>query len=513
MRFFNTAGPCDPRFHYMLPAAERLPEAPGIVDMGGYFVVHAPRQTGKTTTLVALARALTAQGRYAALHFSCEVGEAAGDDYNAAQRGVLNSIRRWARLDLPAALQPPDPWPGSDETNLLAEALGAWARACPRPLVLFFDEIDALRGQSLIAVLRQLRDIYRARPESAPWSVVLCGLRDVRDYKVASGGDPGRLGSSSPFNIKLESLRLGDFSRDEMAALYAQHTGDTGQPFTGGAVDRAFALTRGQPWLVNALAYEIVNKMRIAPPEPITAAHVEEAKERLILARATHLDSLVDKLHQPRVRGVIEPLMAGTTIAATAYDDNVSYVRDLGLIAPGRTIEIANPMYREVIARVLTESLEQHVWLDARPFTRPEGRLDMDALLRAFAEFWREHGEVLTGTLVYHEVAPQLVLMAFLQRIVDIARGGGFIDREYGIGRYRMDLLVRWPYMDESGHEQWQREALEVKVWRDKQRDPLEKGLVQLGEYLSRLGLDHEPHIAFETARTPEGHAVTVMRA
>jgi hypothetical protein len=441
MRFFNTAGPCDPRFHYMLPAAERLPEAPGLVDMGGYFVVHAPRQTGKTTTLVALAHALTAQGAYAALHFGCDVGEVAGDDYKAAQRAVLDNIRSWAEAELPPELRPPpEPWPAHGSMNLLGDALRAWVRACPRPLVLFFDEIDALRGPSLIAVLRQLRDMYRARPHGAPWSVVLCGLRDVRDYKAASGGDPDRLGSSSPFNIKLESLRLGDFSRDEMAALYAQHTGETGQPFTGEAIERAFAYTHGQPWLVNSLAYEIVNKMRVPAPEPITAAHMDQAKERLILARATHLDSLVHKLHEPRVRRVIEPLMAGTTIASTSYDDDVSYVRDLGLIAQGRRVEIANPIYREVIARVLTESLEQHVWLDSRPFTRADGRLDMDALLRAFAEFWREHGEVLTGTLVYHEVAPQLVLMAFMQRIIN---GGGFIDREYGIGRYRMDLLIR----------------------------------------------------------------------
>jgi hypothetical protein len=525
MRFFNTAGPCDPRFHYMLPAAERLPEAPEIVGMGGYFVVHAPRQTGKTTTLAALARALTAQGRYAALRFSCEAGEAAGDDYGAAQRAILQSIRRWARNELPSELLPPDPWPQSDDIGLLSEALHTWARACPRPLVLFFDEIDALRGQGLISVLRQLRDIYAMRPEGAPWSVALCGLRDVRDYKAASGGDPGRLGSASPFNIKLESLRLGDFTRDEVAALYAQHTNETGQPFTDEAVARAFASTGGQPWLVNALAREIVTKMRVGPPEPITAEHVEAARERLILARATHLDSLVDKLRQPRVRAVIEPLMAGTTIPATAYDDDVSYVRDLGLIAPGRMVEIANPIYREVIARVLTESVEQHVQLGSRPFTRPDGRLDMDALLHAFAEFWREHGEVLTGGLTYHEVAPQLVLMAFLQRIVN---GGGFIDREYGLGRHRIDILVRWPHGDESGQRRWQREALELKVRRDKKRDPTEKGLAQLGEYLGRLGLDHgtlvifdrrpgappiDERIAFEDARTPEGHAVTILRA
>jgi hypothetical protein len=153
----------------------------------GYFVVHAPRQTGKTTTLRALADELTAGGGYAALHFSCEVGEAAGDDYGAAQRGVLQRILSRAETALPPELRPP-PWPEVADASLLAAALAAWARVCPRPLVLFFDEIDALRGQSLISVLRQLRDGFNERPEGFPASVALCGLRDVRDYKAASGG-------------------------------------------------------------------------------------------------------------------------------------------------------------------------------------------------------------------------------------------------------------------------------------------------------------------------------------
>ncbi|XXU84704.1 hypothetical protein WMF21_43800 [Sorangium sp. So ce1099] len=82
----------------------------------------------------------------------------------------------------------------------------------------------------------------------------------MRDYKAASGGDPERLGTSSPFNIKLESLRVGDFSGDEVRALYAQHTEDTGQAFTEAALARAFEVTAGQPWLVNALGREIVEK-------------------------------------------------------------------------------------------------------------------------------------------------------------------------------------------------------------------------------------------------------------
>jgi hypothetical protein len=80
--------------------------------------------------------------------------------------------------------------PEAPEENLLYAALEAWAQACPRPLVPFFDEIDALRGQSLISVLRQLRAGFSERPVAFPASVALCGLRDVRNYRAASGGDP-----------------------------------------------------------------------------------------------------------------------------------------------------------------------------------------------------------------------------------------------------------------------------------------------------------------------------------
>ncbi|WP_261561778.1 ATP-binding protein [Frankia tisae] len=120
----------------------RLPQAPGLVAQDGYFVVHAPRQTGKTTALRALAAELTASGRYAALYFSCEFGEAAGDDYRAAERSILQEIRDRADATLPESLRPP-PWPDLSAENPLRCALSAWARTRPRPLVLFFDEIDA----------------------------------------------------------------------------------------------------------------------------------------------------------------------------------------------------------------------------------------------------------------------------------------------------------------------------------------------------------------------------------
>jgi hypothetical protein len=108
-----------------------------------------------------------------------------------------------------------------------------------------------------------------------------------------------------------------------------------------------------------------------------------------------------------------------------------------------------------------------------------------------------------------------------------VVNGGGFVDREYGVGRGRIDLLVRWPYT-EAGQRRWQRHAMELKVWREGEKDPLPKGLTQLDEYLERLSLDTgvlvifdrrresgdaESRTRFEQAHAPSGRKVVVLRA
>ncbi|MEZ4312129.1 MAG: AAA family ATPase [Polyangiaceae bacterium] len=520
-RHFNTAGPNNVELHYTLAAAERLPDARELIAQQGYFVVHAPRQTGKTTTLRALAGEITREGKYAALHVTCEAASVAAEGYGDAARAILYAVRDAATRDLPPELQPP-PFPEAPDTNLLGAALAAWAAHCPRPLVLVFDEIDSLVGQSLLSVLRQLRAGFPHRPRQFPSSVILCGMRDVRDYKLASGGAPPRLGSSSPFNIKVASSRLSDFSQGDVRSLYAQHTAETGQPFTEAATLRAFELTAGQPWLVNALAREVVSVMKVPATEPITPAHIDEAKERLILARATHLDSLLARLTEPRVRRILEPLIAGEMVSGDDLDDDVKYARDLGLIARTNPVRVANPIYREVFARVLASAIEANVTHDPRAFVLPDGRLAFRKLLRAFAGFWREHGAVLLGATPYHEVAAQLVFMAFLQRIVN---GGGHVDREYGVGRGRIDLLVRWPYRKPDGRPAVQKRAIEIKVWRPGAPDPLKKGLAQLDDYLRGLRLRRGTLVIFDRrskavkpprftdTATQSGRAVRLLRA
>ncbi|WP_437826230.1 AAA family ATPase [Sorangium sp. So ce1153] len=517
MRFFNTAGPCEPERHYMLPAAERLPQARRLIERGAYFVVHAPRQMGKTTTLRALADELTAEGRYAALYFTCEEGQPAGDDVEQAQLALLNAIRRRAARALAPELQPPQPWPEAPVLSLLGTGLAAWAQACPLPLVLFFDEIDALQGESLRSVLRQLRAGYAERPQDSPWSVALCGLRDVRDYKVASGGDPARLGTSSPFNIKVESLTLHDFTREQVAALLGQHTAETGQEFLPEAIDRVFALSQGQPWLVNALAQQIVDVLVEDRNQPITAAPVDRARDILIERQDTHLDSLVDRLREPRIRALIEPMLAGTKLPEVPADD-VRFAVDLGLVRMTQEggLDVANPIYREIIVRELAFPVRAGLPAIAPTWLTEDGKLSTERLLEAFVAFWRQHGEPLIGAAPYHEIAPHLALMAFLHRVVN---GGGSIEREYAIGRGRMDLCVR--YRGETL-------AIELKVWRDDRPDPLKEGLEQLDGYLAGLGLDRGWLVIFdqrsglpplaertrrEEAKTGGGRTVAVIRA
>jgi len=100
-RRFNTAGPNKPDLHYTLPPSDRLPGVRTVIDGQGYFVLHAPRQSGKTTALLALAAELTAGGSYAAVLVSAEVGAAFPGDPGAAEAAMLDAWEDRARDQIP----------------------------------------------------------------------------------------------------------------------------------------------------------------------------------------------------------------------------------------------------------------------------------------------------------------------------------------------------------------------------------------------------------------------------
>ena len=491
MRFFNTEGPVEREEHYCIPPLERLDldEILTLVRRRKYFILHAPRQTGKTSTLLALRDLLNAGsvGDFRCVYASLEAGRTAGDDVERAMRVILSVLRRQARAtlgDQSLAELAAEALRTAGPEDALAEALARWAESDPRPLVLLLDEVDALTGASLLSLLSQVRSGYPDRPRSFPQSVVLCGIRDVRDYRA-----PGVAGS--PFNIKAESLRLGDFTEAETRALLGQHTAETGQRFADEALDLVWGHTRGQPWLVNALAHDACFRHRPGRDRSrtIAAADLREARERLILRRATHLGQLAEKLREGRVRRVIEPILSGAAGHEASLRD-IEYVRDLGLIAPDAPTRIANPIYAEVIPRELAAVLQERLTEETAWYVDADGALDVEKLMASFQRFFREHSEHWAGRFDYAEAGPQLVLQGFLHRIVN---GGGRLEREYGIGRGRTDLLIVWP---RGGGED--RFAVECKVAHKGREHAVREGLRQTAGYLDRLGSEAGHLVVFD---------------
>jgi hypothetical protein len=367
------------------------------------------------------------------------------------------------------------------------------------PVVLFLDEVDALVGDTLISVLRQLRAGYNDRPAKFPQSIVLCGVRDVRDYRIQQG-DGQVITGGSAFNIKAESLRMGDFTEEETRALWLQHTADTGQRFDDPIWPELWADTRGQPWLVNALGNEATWKTRANRDRgrAITLASYQEARENLIQSRATHLDQLTDKLAEPRVHNVIAALLAGEDDELRVPQADLDYVKDLGLIRDRPRVEISNRIYQEVIPRDLTYSTQVMIGeQETEWYVTPDHRLDMAKLLVAFQQFFREHFAAWSRGFQYEEAGPQLLLQAFLQRIVN---GGGHITREYGLGRRRTDLLVEWPLDPGQGlHGPLQRIVVELKVRRRDALDTvIDKGLHRAAGYADTVGADETHLIVFQ---------------
>ena len=499
MRCFNTAGPIVPGKHYSIPPLDRLDLdfVLRLVRNECYFVLHAPRQTGKTSTLRALQDLLNsgAAGTYRCVRVNFEVGAAAGEDTSAAMQAMLDELALRAEVDCGDAYVErvwPDILQRSGPHGALKRILTGWAQVASSPLVLLIDEIDALVGETLLSVLRQLRSGYEHRPDNFPHSIVLCGVRDVRDYRLDWYSDKrAKSSGGSPFNISAASLRLGDFTRDEVASLLAQHTDETGQAFLPEAQALVWERTRGQPWLVNAICNQACFDSRRGRDRArsITAADILDAQEVLIESRAAHIDQLADKLQQDRVRRVIEPLLTGTGRERFIGRD-IEYVSDLGLIARGAPLRIANPIYREVVPRELTAVTQAVLQQETAWYVDDDRCLNMSKLLGAFQQYFREHSESWLERYKYKEAGPHLLLHAFLQRVVN---GGGRIEREYGLGRGRADLMIIWPR--DGGV---QRIVIECKILHRSLGRTLRVGARQTADYMDRCGADEGHLILFD---------------
>jgi hypothetical protein len=441
VRFFNTTGPCNPYDHYMLPPQDRLVGAQlhRYIRDKLYWVLHAPRQTGKTTFLQSWMRQINAGDEAV----SCYVSVERCQGVKEAERSMpdlckaVQDYAKFSDLPIPEIIT-------TGPNSMLTEILANWSEIiAPKPLIVLFDEVDVLEGESLISFLRQLRGGFASRSTGKfPVSIALVGMRDLKDYITAAKGgvapNPG-----SPFNIKEDSVVLSNFTQIDIEKLFAQRTVETGQSIDHDALEYTWEQSRGQPWIVNSLFKRAT--MRVLQEDDystVTLAHIKEAREQMILARETHLDALAYRMENPKIRQIMESLIIGKTDPLLSETEGFRLCLDLGLVIREKgTPSVANPIYREVLARQMTTGPQDAIPEPEWQWEKSDGSLDMDALLKEFQKFWRRNSELWEERMNYTEAFPHLLLMAFLQRVLN---GGGHIDREYAAGRGRMDLSVEY---------------------------------------------------------------------
>ena len=509
-RRFNTAGPNDPARHTTISARSRVPALWEIIEQGSYFVLHAPRQMGKTTLLLDLAAAINREKNHVAAVVSLEPGAAfAGVD--AAELAMLDSWRYDFAAYLPADVPAPR-WPDAPPGNRIGAALSAFAQECPRPLVLFLDGLDTLSRDVRVSVIRQIRAGKPRRPRGFPWSIGFASLRDPRELDSSQGPNSGSTPISSVL-LEAEVIALPPLSREHVGQLCESLAEQLCQPVLSTAIDRVFDLTQGAPFLVNLLAQRIV-EFQEARKGPVTATDVDKARDVVLERRGGILDEVFDRMRDVRFKSLLEQAAAGTLRDLSSEEGRAAV--DLGIVreTSDGTVQFANPIWRLLVARQLPNAKSSMFSSDKPAWVRPDGRLDPDKLLEAFIEFWRRHGDQVFAAANYGELSP-LVLTAFLNGIV---KSGGLIEREYALGRGRMDVCIR-----QGGSAL----AMVVKVRRDRDADPVVEGLAQVDESLARHGIEDGWLVIFDRrkglppvsqrlrtapADSPAGHRIVIVR-
>lgn len=302
-KFFNTAGPIKPEIHYNVDPLARInvEEIEQLIHQQKYFVLHAPRQTGKTSYLLALRDYLNARGEFCVVYANVEAGKAYRNDIQTVENIVVSQIAEKACTvlhdDLPRQLYERVRKKKTNGT-FISSYLKTLSNALDKPLVLLIDEIDSLVGDSLISVLRQIRSGYDQRPLNFPQSIILCSMQNIKDHRIMAS-EQGVITEGS-FNIKATSLQLGSFNPKEIHELYLQHTTDTGQEFDEDCFPLIWTATKGQPWLVNALANEVTMEMEENRDRSIRIIPemIYRAQERIINRKVTHINEPIDKLQK-----------------------------------------------------------------------------------------------------------------------------------------------------------------------------------------------------------------------
>jgi hypothetical protein len=536
-RSFCFSGPPDCEREYALPSFARegfqLKGLMELIDNKKWFLVHAQRQSGKTSFCLDLRDYLNSLPGTAALYVNVEGAQTARDDVETGMKAIVTTLDERVRTTFGLNLGLADLTTDAGGHMRLAVALSALARSLSSDrVIVIIDEIDALLGDLLLAVLRQLRSQYDLRGKGQfPVSIVLVGVRNIKDYQIYSAKEKKYVAGGSPFNVSAGNLTPSRFSRKHVVALLMQHTTATRQAFSDSAIDALMVWSDGQPWIVNRLAALCVG----LTTGPVGSDNVYTAAHRVIALKDTHLDNFLSVLAEPRVLAVVQTVLCGDDMKCPEAD--VDYVREMGLLNSnaGGKLQISTKLYEEILPRAV---VQVHGWLQTKldnsiepphAFLASDESIDMAKVFESFQRFcdnnleeWRNGSAASAAQRPFcssckknvrhreehphyeqqqldldvrqqadqadlsdhrsgrhlREAHPHVLFFSHLQRVVN---GGGRVQRETAAGRGFVDIVVEKVRAGGSWArpETQQRAAIEVKRYDQGDMDQMVSAAVE----------------------------------
>jgi hypothetical protein len=476
---FEDSGVVNPEESYYVPLENvtntKKQDFQTMINLGRYFSIFAPRQSGKTTFFEETCKQLHNDLTYVAIILSFQ-------DYKNIDKSQFYSLiekdlygQLIHRLKLVNCEKTEEVRQFLDRHHLidhisfrlLFEELNRIIQF--KKIIIFIDEFDGIPLKELEDFLTSLRGLYQKYKkirQKALYSIGLIGIRDITKLVV---------GGVSPFNIA-DQVDLPPFSLKNVRDLYAQYTEETNQSFTEKAAKKVFEETAGQPWLVNRLGSILTLDIKPGTIEPIDETDVKKAIQLLLREKNDHFDNLYEKAK------LYKETFVEIVFDHVKYKPNheeQSWLEQFGLIKDKNgSAVVANNIYKSRFVETFFDEANVPVTGEV-PMTEyrlPDGRLHMERILLDFEQYIAQIGV----KAFYREDKPyektgQFLLTAWLYQFV---RGGkGELRYEVLSGFGRMDILLTYKEI---------RYIIETKINRHNLTRTLKKGIAQVSvKYLA----------------------------
>jgi AAA-like domain len=471
-RYFNTSGPNIRAEHYTLERSELVLKGLDMVHKRRYFTIWAPRQTGKSTYFRLLAEKLLEEG-YKVCHINVEnyLKESQADFLRYFCRHLSES---WGEVFKPKSLSAV-----FDQIETIKD----------KKLILIVDEIEGMNPLYFGSFLHSVRSAYHSREQHGLKSVIFVGVSNITGIVQDN---------ASPFNIS-DSLQVDYFTHEETFDLLGQHETETGQLFDPKVKEKIYAITAGQPGLVNGFGLKLIEKCA-GKPVIEYQDYLDVEEWYLYEALDKNVANVINKAKKHQ-KFLEELLFLERKVRFDIDKEHIRYFHINGLIrkdADGNILFWV-PLYKKRLQKYFypimngeSEEVQGNIWLDN--YLAPDRSPDMDKIIREYQDYAKRRGfryfierDEKGQPKGLREAALIYSFETYIQSFLQVFKGKSYLEAHVALGR--SDLVVNILNREY---------VIEAKIFYNIAQ--FAEGKIQLAYYAQSLGLSKGVYLVFVNA-------------